>query len=212
MVDLVIIGAGALGREILALARACIQGGAELRVKGFLDRDPEALTGFDVAVPILADPEHYTPAPEDRFVIAVGDPGRRAAMAATVGARGGRLQTLVHPLAHLAGRAVLGPGCVICAFCFVAVDARLGTNVFLNNYASVGHDAVVGDHTVFSPYATVNGNVTLGTGCFLGTHATVTRGRRVGAWAKVTAGSVVYRGVPERALAHGNRAKSRVLS
>lgn len=212
MVGLLIVGAGALGREVLAIAEDCRSAGAELRVKGFLDRNPRALDGHAVDLPVLGDVAGYSFEPDKRFVIALGDPRARARAAASIVQGGGRLHSLIHPQAKLAPRARLGDGCVLAAFCFVAVDARLGRNVFLNNYASVGHDSTVGDDTVLSPYATLNGDVSLGEASFLGTHATVTRGSQVGARVRVTAGSVVYGKVPADALAHGNRAKKRILT
>lgn len=210
MVDLVIFGAGALGREVLAIANDCRERDPGLNLKGFIDRNPDALEGHEVGLPVLGG-EDYQPGPADYFVIALGDAPLRRRAREWVEARGKHLYTLVHPLASLTPSAQLEAGCVVAAFCFVAVEARLGANVFLNNYASVGHDSVVGQDSVLSPYATLNGDVTLGDGCFLGTHATVTRGATVGSHVRVTAGSVVYGKVPDQALAHGNRAKKRIF-
>lgn len=209
MVDLVIFGAGAAGREVLAIANDCRARDPGLVIKGFLDRNPPDLASYDV--PVLGY-EDYQVAAGDRFVVALGDAPQRRWAREWLEARGGQLHTLVHPLAWVGPTARLEAGCIIAAFAFVAVDTHLGANVFLNNYASVGHDSTLGADSVLCPYATLNGDVTAGPGCFLGTHATVTRGATLGSQVRVTAGSVVYGTVPDRALAHGNRAKKRVLA
>lgn len=210
MVDLVIFGAGANGREVLAIANDCRARDPNLIIKGFLDRNPDALAGYDVALPVLGY-EDYQVAAGDRFVVALGDASQRRWAREWLEARGGQLHTLVHPLAWVGRTARLDAGCIIAAFAFVAVDTHLGANVFLNNYASVGHDSTLGADSVLCPYATLNGDVTAGPGCFLGTHASVTRGATLGSQVRVTAGSVVYGSVPDQALAHGNRAKKRRL-
>ncbi len=209
--ELVIVGAGGFGREVLGYAMDIFDAGTPGRVVGFADANPGALNGFDLAVGVLGDLDRIEVYPSTRFVVAVGDPAARRRLAAAVAARGGRLATLVHPTAYLAPGARLGPGCVVCPFALVGTAAAVGTNTAINIYASVGHDATVGQNCVFSPYATANGAVLLGDDVFLGTHATVTPGRRVGRGAKVGAGAVVTREVPAGALAVGNPAKSRVL-
>jgi sugar O-acyltransferase (sialic acid O-acetyltransferase NeuD family) len=150
--------------------------------------------------------------PDDRFVIAIGEPRLRKAMADRLRERGATEESfaaIVHPTAYVAGE--LGPGCVVAPFAFVGPGARLGAHVALNTYASVGHDAQVAAYAVFSPYAVVNGNVHIGEGVFLGTHATVVPGRRVGAWAKLGAGAVAHSDLEAGMLALGNPAKGRVL-
>ncbi len=81
----------------------------------------------------------------------------------------------------------------------------------LNTYASVGHDAQVDQLCVFSPYSVVNGHVQLGQQVFLGTHATVTVGRTVGAYSKISAGSVATQDVPSGSLVVGNPGTARVM-
>lgn len=209
MERLIIVGAGALGREILGLARDCRAKKPAFEIGGFIDPNPNALDGFGVAVPIIG--AECRPEPGDRFVVAVGDPAIRARLAADVADRGGRLISLIHPLAYMAPSATVGDGAVVAAFCFIAENARVGRNVFLNTYASVGHDADIGENAVFSPYAVVNGDTVVERDAFLGTHAVLAQGCRLGEGARLAAGSVSYRNVPPGYLALGNPARRRKI-
>jgi sugar O-acyltransferase (sialic acid O-acetyltransferase NeuD family) len=210
-VDLVIVGAGAFGREVLGYAQDALADQPGHRVAGFADDNPRALDGFNPAVEVLGR-VHDVPISESTgFVIAVGDPAVRRGLAAVVEARGGRLLTVIHPSAYIGPGAVLGDGCVVCPFAFVGTAATVGANSAINVHASVGHDAVVGANCVVSPYSAISGAAELRDDVFLGTHATVFPRRRVGPGAKVSAGAVVHRDVPAGALAAGNPAKSRVL-
>lgn len=210
--SLTIVGAGGFGREVLAYARDVVRAGAALRIAGFLDDNPDALQGKDTGAAVIGSVATLSPGDGDRFVIAVGEPRVRRALAAALAARGVRddaFVSIVHPTAYVAG--ALAPGCVIAPFAFVGPGASLGRHAVLNTYASAGHDAQLGACAVLSPYAVVNGNVVLEDGVFLGTHATVVPGKRVGAWSKLGAGAVAHGDLEAGSLAMGNPAKGRVM-
>lgn len=198
-----IVGAGGMGRETLLYLRNMIAQGEQVEVGGFLDDNPEALVQFALDVAVMGRIEDYEPRPEDRVVVAIGDPAVRNGIVEKLNARGAKYFSVVHPTAYVAEGSQIEDGCILAPFTFVGPGARVGKHVILNIYASVGHDALVGDCCGFSPYATVNGNVRLGSSVFLGTHATVAPGCTVGAHSKISSGVAVMRDVPERSLVIG---------
>jgi sugar O-acyltransferase (sialic acid O-acetyltransferase NeuD family) len=209
--SLVIVGAGGFGGEVLQYVRDAIRSQPDVSVRGFLDDrtdlDPRACDGL----PLLGSISSYSPQADDRFVVAIGDPEARTRVIDDLRRRGASFFRVVHPTAFVATTAQLGEGCIVAPFCAIGNAASLGDHVVLTWYASVAHDAEVASYAVLSPYSTVNGGAHLGEGAFLGTHAAVNPLQRVGCWAKVAAGSVVYRPVPAHHLAMGNPAKSRPL-
>lgn len=214
MFDLVIVGAGGFGREVLQYIKDAIAaGGLDARVKGFLDdeKSREELAAFGVDTPILSTVDAANPEPNERYVIALGEPIARAVLHGRLSLVGANFITLIHPSAYVAPSAEISEGAIICPFAFVAVNAYLGINVVLNTYASVGHDCRIGAHTVLSPYAAVNGWSVLEDQVIMGTSAVITPRIAIHRGAKISAGSVVYHDVPEGALALGNPARARVV-
>jgi sugar O-acyltransferase (sialic acid O-acetyltransferase NeuD family) len=209
--SIVIVGAGGFGGEVLQYVRDVIRGCSDVTVRGFLDDRTEVDPRQCDGLPLLGTIAAYTPRDDDRFVVAVGDPEARTRIIRHLRGRGVSFFDVVHPTAFVAPTARIGEGCIIAPFCAVGNASRLGDHVVLTWYASVAHDADVESYAVLSPYSTVNGGASLGEGAFLGTHAAVNPMQRVGCWAKVAAGSVVYRPVPAHHLAMGNPAKSRPL-
>jgi len=210
--SLFIVGAGGFGREVLSYASDVARTSNAFRIAGFLDDNPDALQGRKVSAAVVGNLASLTPGEGDRFVIAVGEPSVRRAMALALAARGVRDEaflSIVHPTAICVGE--LAPGCVLGPFAFVGPGAALGRHTVLNTYASAGHDAQLGEWTVLSPYAVVNGNVTLEEGVFMGTHAMVVPGKRVGAWSKIGAGAVQLGDLEPGSLSVGNPAKGRVM-
>ena len=211
MRDLIVVGAGGFGREVLQYARDAAAAGAALRVRGFLDDRPGALDGFGLDVGVLGPIAQYRPRSGEACVVALGDPAARHDVVARLRAAGAEFATLVHPRAYVAPSAALGEGTVVAPFACICPHARLGAHVAVNVSANVGHDAVVEDFAVLSPFSVLNGFAVLGAGGFLGTHATISVQRRVGAWSKASAGTVVFRDVEPGSLVAGNPPKARVM-
>lgn len=210
--ELLIIGAGALGRESLQYAKDSLGVHSTIsRIKGFLDDTVTSLEDFGVNVPVLGSIESYEPVATDRMVVAIADQPARRKVIDLLTEKGAKFTNIIHPRAYVAASAKFGTDCIVAPFALVAVDCRIESHVILNTYASIGHDSVVEDGCVFSPYAVVNGHVRVRADVFLGTGAVVTPRNTVGRRARIAAGSVLYRNAPDDALAQGNPAKVRVF-
>jgi sugar O-acyltransferase (sialic acid O-acetyltransferase NeuD family) len=202
MHELVIVGAGGFAREIRELAPHCFAAGS-IRIKGFLSANPRDFDKFQVAEPILDDPERYTPAENERFLLAVGDVRLRKRLAESLQSRGAKFISLVHPTAVVARTAKLGEGCVLYPYSVVMNAAILDDFVLLNLHASAGHDTQIGRYCNLCPYATINGLGRLETEVFMGTHSSVLPGCRVGSGSKISAGSVAAHDVGPQTLVYG---------
>lgn len=207
MKQLIIVGAGGLGREVLQYAREALAG--QYEIKGFLDDNPHELEhrGYDLGVGILGSTQDYFPTEDEYFLVAVGKTDTRHMLVERLTSRGAQFATMVHPKAYVAPSARLAEGCIISPFATVATFTRIESHVVLGFYAHVGHDSQVGSYGVLSPYAAINGGVVLEKRVFLGTHATVTPGLMVGEDVQIAAGAVVYQNVPAHRLVVGNPGK-----
>ncbi|BEL05284.1 acetyltransferase [Actinoplanes sichuanensis] len=202
----VIVGCGGHGREIFGIVAAVNDGlGDPWKVLGFLDDDPaEAnLRALDRLGSAWLGPNALLAELDAHFVIGIGDPRIRAAVAARLDPLGRPAATLVHPAATVGlGNAVAG-GVVMFAGARVTTNVTLGRHVHLNQNATVGHDAVLADFVQVNPSAAVSGNCVLGREVLIGTTASVLQGRSVGAGATVGAGACVVRDVEAGVVVKG---------
>lgn len=207
-----IVGAGGLGREVQQYAVDAL-GSDHFELIGHLDDAPEHVLaqGVTLALPIVGDIRTHTPDPQLRYLMAIGDPATRATVTGEFLKHDANFLTIIHPLSYVATSAIIGTGCIIAPFATVGAGARVLPFSHLHFYASSAHDTSVGPFASLSPYAVANGQSIIEKGAFLGSHATVNPTKKVGEFAKVTAGSVVYRDVPEKSIADGNPAKSRPI-
>lgn len=208
MQDLVVYGAGGLGRELRGLVRAVDLNGQKWRFAGFVDDNAAKGTCVGDAT-VLGDMEYLSGvAVPTAVVLGLASTSAKARIYKEL-IKNPHISfpVLVHPLAYVEPSAVLSPGVVISPFCFVAVDAFLGTCVFLNAAAQVGHDSRVGDFCSVMPSCNISGNVTIGARTLIGVGSGILQGISVGADATVGIGSVVLNDVPDGCTVMGYPAR-----
>lgn len=210
MLRVLIAGAGNFGREIAGWLDGCHGAGCEWELAGFLSDDPAALDGYCQREPILGTINDYEPLPDDRLIVAMGNPEPKLAVAEKLRQRGARFLQVIHKSAVVSRHVTLGEGVIIAPHSFIGCDAILGDFVVLNVSSTVGHDARLGDGCTLSGHCDVTGHVRLGKGVFFGTHACTVPEVTIGDGAYIGAGSVVIRNVAQGARMFGVPAKKMI--
>ncbi|MCK9903264.1 acetyltransferase [Frankia sp. Cpl3] len=210
MRELVVIGGGGHGREVLELVEAVNAARPTYRLRGVLDDgapDTDLLAAYGVC---HLGPVDLLAGLDVDYVVAIGSAQarRRVDLAATEWGR--RAATLVHPRAIVGRRVTLGPGAVVFAFASVTTNVRIGRHVLLNTAATVAHDCRLGDYVTLAPGARLSGAATVGDGATVGTGAVVIQRVHVGAGTTVGAGAVVVRELPAEVVAIGVPARPRL--
>ena len=181
--DIVIVGAGGFAREVHTWLPD-VYPADKHQFKGFLGRDDSIVPGT-----ILGDPLGYSPEPDERFILAIGDIEVRKKVCETLREKRAEFIHFVHPTSLIAPSATIGIGAVIYPFAVVSNQATLGDFAHLSLHASVGHDAVTGANCYLAPYSTLNGVSRIGDDVLVASHATVASGVSVGNRSKVAANS-----------------------
>jgi sugar O-acyltransferase (sialic acid O-acetyltransferase NeuD family) len=190
-----IVGAGGLGREVLA---ALVAAGDE--VAGFLVEQGFA-AGPVAGLPVRDDAESWSRAA--RVVVAIGDGRTRARLVERLS--GGRVTfpQVRHPAAMLGPRVATGEGSMLIGPLSATVDASIGAHVLLNPGCTIAHDCRIAPFASLGPGVALGGGVVVEEGANLGTGAVVAPRCRIGAWAVVGAGAVVIRDIPPGMTAAG---------
>lgn len=204
---LIIIGAGAYGHEVASYAEEIFEEEKDSQAKIFFIDDWSGAKSERPEWPLIGSFASFKKEPNDVFIIALGDPEKRKALASKYAEHNLTWAILIHPSAHISKYSLIEPGCIIGPFCTISYEAILGYHVALNSYVAVGHHVRLGDFSVLSPKVLMAGKSVLEGGNFIGSGATVTPGKSIAFGAKVSAGSVVYRNVKEGHTVLGNPAK-----
>lgn len=197
-----ILGAGGFGREVYDWACAIRRIQPQWDVAGFLDDNPQALQGRPCDLPLVGPIQGHPFSAGDLAVIAIADPATRERIALGLAGRV-EFATLIHPTAIVGSHSSIGEGSVICPGVVITTNARLGAQVHLNLHSTIGHDATLEPFCTLSDHVDICGNVYVERGAFFGSHASATPSVRIGAFARIGAGSVVLRDVASRVTVVG---------
>jgi sugar O-acyltransferase (sialic acid O-acetyltransferase NeuD family) len=107
--------------------------------------------------------------------------------------KGYRLASYVDPTAYVAKEAVLGENCFIQENAAIQHGAKIGDDVTLWSGAAVGHRSVIGSHCFLATHAAVSGFCKVGDNSFLGANCCTVGNIEIGADCIVGAGAVVIR-------------------
>jgi|SRR5215472_18571 len=200
-----IVGAGGLGREVLAAIAACNEARKEWNVLGFLDSNRNLIGSEVGGVPVLGGDDWVPKNHDDSvwFVCGIGDPKVRFRVAEEFRGQGRKFASIVHPGVRIPTSVRIGTGTVVMAGTQFTTDANVGSHVVVYINCGITHDVEIGDFCVIAAGCNLSGGAVLETGAQLGTAASVLPRRRIGAWTTIGAGSVVTEDIPADKIAAG---------
>lgn len=206
MKQLIIIGAGGMGRTFYSNALESVGYGETFEVKGFIDDNLQALDGFDNYPPLIGTIKDYCPQENDVFVSSIGGASRRPCMEEII-SRGGEFIELIHKTARIYTNAKLGKGNFIGAYTVIGNDAVVGDYNMIQAYTVIGHDAVIGSWNRIDTHVTCVGGIVIEDDVNIHTNAVISHNVRVCSGAHVAALSFVIRKVKAGTTVFGNPAK-----
>jgi sugar O-acyltransferase (sialic acid O-acetyltransferase NeuD family) len=207
-----LFGTGGFGRPIMPILRETAHerhgDGADVV---FIEDAPAAEQVNGVRI-MSTDAFLASPRATTFFNVALADPHARMELCERFLREGFKPVSIVSRHALVMGPADLGEGAIICGFCTITTNIRIGRFFHANIYSYVEHDAVIGNYVTFAPRVSCNGNITIKDLAYIGAAAAIRQGDHgrptvIGRGAVVGMGAVVLNSVPEGETVVGNPAK-----
>ena len=206
MKDLIIIGAGGMGRTLYDLCKESYGYRTEFQIKGFIDDNLKALDSFKKYPSIIGSISTYLPKENDVFVCSIGGDFRKLCMSKII-EKGGIFINLIHKTARIGSNVVLGKGNMIGAFTTVAADAHIGDYNFIQSYTIIGHDVQIGNWNRIDSHVMCVGGIKIGNQNMIHTSAVLNHNVEIGDNAHIGACSFVTRNVESGSIVFGNPAR-----
>lgn len=206
MKNLIIIGAGGMGRTVYSNALESVGYGEKFVVKGFIDDNLKALEGFPNYPPVIGTIRDYQPQENDVFVSSIGGASRKACMEEII-RRGGEFLDLIHQTARLLTNVKMGKGNFIGAYTVIGNDAVVGNYNMIQAYTIIGHDAKIGNYNRIDTHVTCVGGTVIEDDVNIHTSAVISHNVVVETGAHVGALSFVIKKVKAGTTVMGNPAK-----
>ena len=205
MKDLIIVGAGGLGREVSWLVSRINEVVPQWNLLGFLDSNCKIQSKNIDKVNVIGTVEDIVKYPDAYVICCVAHTDIRRMLAEKVSAN--RFATLIDPSAIISPMAEIGEGSVVNAGAVISVDVKIGKHNIIGVNSTVGHDDVFEDFVTLYPSVNVSGNTVVKSGAELGTGTQVLQGHTIGKNTIVGAGAVVISDLPDDCTAVGVPAK-----
>ncbi len=116
---------------------------------------------------------------------------------------GGRLPTIISPLAYVSRHAEIGEGSIVMHHAIINAGARIGKNCIVNSTALIEHEVSIGDYCHISTGAVVNGQVSIGHEVFVGSQAIISNNVSISSETVIGAGSLVLKNILCRGIFFG---------
>jgi sugar O-acyltransferase (sialic acid O-acetyltransferase NeuD family) len=209
MKNIVIIGAGGFGREVLDIVDACNQTNKIYEPLGFIVDPIYGKPGEIVNdLPILGGFDWLEKHAEEVYITCgVGPSHLRYQLVQRAKEINCRYTNLIHPSVIMTRWITMGEGVIITAGCILTNQIHIGDHVHINLDCTIGHNSVLQDFVTLAPGVHVSGNVRLETGCYIGTGANIIEKISIGNWSIVGAGSTIIGNVSPNTTVVGNPGK-----
>ncbi len=208
MTDIVIYGAGSVGRLAEQIIDDINREKKTFNLLGYLDDDIRKQGSSLNQLPILGDINWLSENPRARVVIGFSAPRQKKELVQRLRrAKHQYFSTLIHPKTWIGKRVQIGEGSIIYPGVHLDVDIRLGQFTLMNKLATIGHDTEMGDFVTVSPGVNIGGINQVGEGVEFGINSCSIQHLQIGAWSTIGAGAVIIRDVEDHAVMVGNPGK-----
>lgn len=207
MKNLVIIGAGGCGRELLQIAKDINKIEMKWNIKGFLDYDNTSLLNKICSISIIGNDESYCISDDDDFVCGIGDSVLREKIINKLSKKGANFVNLIHPTALISETSQIGKAVVVYPYSSISDNTIIGEGTLVNSHTSIGHDTIIGDYCTISSHCDITGRCVVGRGVFFGSTSNVVPYTKIGDKSYICAGSTVIGKIRSSVKIMGNPAK-----
>ncbi|MCH8554437.1 MAG: hypothetical protein LAT76_04710 [Schleiferiaceae bacterium] len=192
MEPIFIIGAGGLGREVLALIRSQSHGMEIGEPTAFIDDAVPVGTEVD-GLEVVGGLEVLAQYEGASLIIAVGKGDTRKAIVDKLDTSRFDFPNVIHTsvIFDAPHRTTLGKGNIIMAGNILTTNITVGDFCLFNLGCTIGHDAVFGNFCTLMHQVKVSGGANMGNTCFVGTGAALIKANTIGDNVTIAAGRVV---------------------
>ncbi len=207
MKDLILIGAGGLGRELLQWIKDCNAKNPVWNIKGFIDDNINQLTNIKCSHAIIGTLQDWIPTPNEVFVCAIANPLIKEKIVKQLKLKGANFTNVIHPTSIIGSENNIGEGLILYPFARITVNCTVGDFVTIQSSA-IGHDASVDDFSTISSNCIITGNTSVGKRVFIGTSSTIIPNITIADDVYIGTGSVVMRNISSGLKVMGNPARA----
>lgn len=195
MKDILIIGAGGIGRETAWIIEEINEVKPTWNLLGYIDENSEMhgkeLNGYKVlgGLEVLEKLEE-----KPYVVVAIANCSVKKSIVTKLGEKY-NFATIIYPTVKVSKFIQIGQGTIIYPGVILTVNTKIGNHVLISGNCTIGHDTVIGDYSSVLWDSNFSGYDIVGEGCFIGVGTKVIQGIDINKESKISAGITVLEDV-----------------
>ena len=204
MKDLIIVGAGGLGRKVFVCLRR-LNVNNKWNIKGFIDDNEHALDGKKCDLPIIGKISTWQPKCNEVFVMGISEPATKYKVSKIMLDKGARFETVVSSDVILGDYVEIGEGSVVMTPYNIESGAYIGKFVTVLG-STLALDGVIGDYSTTAGFANLT-DAHIGKGVYVGSQTFLNQGISVGNCSYVGVGSICLKDIAAGTQVFGTPAR-----
>lgn len=207
MKNIVIVGAGGVGRETSLIIQQINELKSTWNLIGFIDDDVNSWGNVINGYPVIGGMDSLEKLSLDTYVVvAIANYEVKKRVVNKINNRF-KFATIVHPRVWLHDYMTLGEGTIIYEGAILTTNIKVGNHVIISPKCGIGHDSIIKDYVSLLWNVNVSGNDIIEEGVMMGSASTVIQGKRIGKGSTVGAGAVVIDNIDSYSTVVGVPAK-----
>lgn len=205
MKDIIIVGAGGMGRKLYTCLDRINKIEKKWNIKGYIDDNLEALEGIKTDLPLIGTIKDWIPSENEVFAMGISESKTKFKVAKLMKKKGATFETIVSPEVLLGEYVQIGEGSVVITPYNVESCVKIGKFVTLLG-STIALDGVIEDYATTAGFANLT-TAHIGRGAYVASHVVLVPEFNVGEGAYVGAGSVVMKDVQPYTQVFGSPAR-----
>ena len=207
MKNIVIVGAGGVGRETSLIIQQINELKITWNLIGFIDDDVNSWGNVINGYPVIGGMDSLEKLSLDTYVVvAIANYKVKKRIVNKINNRF-KFATIVHPRVWLHDYMTLGEGTIIYEGAILTTNIKVGNHVIISPKCGIGHDSIIKDYVSLLWNVNISGNDVIEEGVMMGSASTVIQGKRIGKGSTVGAGAVVIDNIDSYSTVVGVPAK-----
>lgn len=191
MKNIVIIGAGGVGREVSLIIEKINKLKATWNLIGFIDDNVNNWNKVINGYPVIGGMDSLEKLPLDTYVvIAIANYNAKKKIVNKIDNKF-KFATIIDPKVWIHDYMTIGEGTIIYEGAILTANIEVGNHVIISPKCGVGHDSIIKDYVSLLWNVNVSGNDVIEEGVMMGSGSTVIQGKRIEKGSTVGAGAVV---------------------
>ena len=208
MQDIVIIGAGGVGKEVALLIEQINNKKLTYNLIGFID-DNSSLHGTQInGYKVLGGIEHLKTMHSPIYAVcAIANYKVKKNIINSLTSSSVHFANIIHPDVYISNTNSVGEGVIIYSGVIMTTNIKIGDHVIISPKCGIGHEALIENYVSLLWNVNVSGNVTIREGSLIGSGVTIIQNKIIGKASILGAGAVVIKDIPDNCTAVGMPAK-----